>query len=325
MNVYWKKLALPILMLLSVVVLSAFRFDNSHIVTRIQLADLIGMVLLQTLPDLNCSEAEFPDLDAGQKKQVAVVANLAIMNGFFDGKYRPEMPLRNHEVLHYLDRAWQFLKANAPESRTERKIGRIVGLGRREFYRNQNSSYSIFPEMSKGFDYTEKATLKRIRDLLISDSHEQKLTLIVEDSLTRNPLVGAFVAVNDKALVANESGIVMVENLKDEELEILVSAPGYVPLKLKRSFLQKKKVRLRLRPVRPKVLIRAFSEKENLPLSEFEARIDDSNWKKACNGKVEIRGQLSGYHQIQVRKEKSEIISRNVFLSEDPVKLEMKL
>ena len=320
-----KKLLLTFCLLLSLILLSAFRYDDSYNLTRIQFANLLGMSLLDALPDLACADADFSDLNDEQKRQAAVVVGSGIMNGFSDGRFRPDTPLRNHEVLHYLERTWQFLRVNAPETRIVQKIGRIVGLGRSEFYRNSKSSYSIFPEKAKSFEFAETEVFNRIRNLLFDDTVEHEFSLTIEDSLTRKPLARAFIAINDRAFAANESGVVIANDLHGSELEILVSAPGYVPLKLKRSFMQKTKVRLRLRPIRPKVVVRAISEDKGLPLSDFEARMGNAVWKKANKGQVMIRGEFSGYHQIQVRREKSKTVSRNVFLSEEPVELEMKL
>ncbi len=300
--------------------LSAFTTNNRHYLKRIELAMLIQEILCRS-----CCESDeyrysphFADIDADEIATIAAVTGQKIMNGFADGTFRPEEPLRNHEVLHYLHRTWQFLHKNARENTLTSQLGRMVGMGRKNFYRHNVSSYSIFAEAAKPGDFAETCVISRIRNGLLLDDDSDQVVITVNDALSAKPVGGAFAVIDRQVFVTDDSGRVSMQKYRfdSHRLEILVTSEGYHPIKLKRNLLQKNVLHINLRPLKGKIRVTAVDEETGRQIDKFSAHINGEIAGVSESGELILKPEYAGYHQIRVVSEDGRSFKKNVYSSE---------
>lgn len=320
-----KKINQALILLLSVILLSAFSSVKKDQISRFELALALNHLLLSAMPDASVKAPEFPDLSAEEQKQISVTSGLRIMSSFAGGEFKPQKTLHNHEVLHYLHRTWQVLKANARKSELTRELGKIVGLGRQNFYANLASSYTIFSESDTSFAPAKREILDKIYRLGENEKQLAQISISIEDAKLRQALPGAFVSINSHAYVADDSGKLLVSGLLSQDYEILVSAPGYHSLKFKRNLRQKSRLKLRLRPVQGKILVKAFSQQNREKIKRFSVRLIDGDELHTDSGEVLLKPPASGYYEIEVCAEGHAAFKKKVFASKDLVEIEALL
>ncbi len=329
MKANWKKKyskTVYLFLLLSfVLTFSAFRFSRVDSASRLDLALVLQKIVQQAIPDLSIPAVEFSDLSAEKMTSIAAVTGFRIMSGFPNGEFRPKQVLRNHELLHYLHRTWQILRINAPSAKITRQLAQLVGMGRNRFYANLRSSYSIFSDQAKSSELAEYHVLGRICQLLELKKSGEELKITLEDAILHKPINEAYLSINSEAYAVDANGQIVVNNIKDRSLEILASAPGYYPLLLKRDKMQKKHLRLRLRPVRSKIVVRAKKKRDGQPLKRFMVRFDNGNEYSTDSGEIVLKSVLPGYYQIQVFAEGYRTTSKNVCVNRGEIELEASL
>ncbi|GEM_PF-6075015 len=322
-----KKFLLALILIIVLTGLSAFNHSFKNLVSRYDLGVMINQILETTLPDLNAETRIFADLSESEMEKIRIVTSLRVMNGFPQNEFRPSLPLRNHEVLHYLHRAWQVLQANAPENQVTARLALSVGFGRNLFYRNLGSSYSIFSANARAGDFAGQEILERVKQLLKIEPASGELRIVVEDALTGNPVKDAFVGINSQACAADSYGEIKVAGLAnhDGEIGIIVSAPGYHSLKFKRNFLQKNTLRIKLRPVKSRILIKAFSRKTGEEIKTFRVQLNDGAIVATDQGEVILKPEFCGYHEIKVLGQNREVFKKNVYAAAETIEINARL
>ncbi|MFZ5950434.1 MAG: S-layer homology domain-containing protein [Candidatus Rifleibacteriota bacterium] len=322
-----KRIMLALILVIVFTCLSAFNHSFKNRVSRFDLGVMINQILETTLPDITAETRPFSDLSESEMKKIRIVTALRIMNGFPQNEFRPSLPLRNHEVLHYLHRTWQVLQASAPRNKITARLALSVGFGRNLFYRNLGSSYSIFSGTARAGDYAGQELLERVKHLLRFESTSGELRILVEDALTGNPVKDAFVGIDSQARAADSYGEITVAGLADHdgEIGIIVSAPGYHSLKFKRNLLQKNTLRIKLRPVKSRILIKAFSRKTGEEIKNFRVQLNDGAIVATDQGEVVLKPEFCGYHEIKVLGQNREVFKKNVYAAAETIEINARL
>lgn len=315
-----KKAVAAVVLAASILLLSAFSFKQNGLVTRFVLAQVLNQILVDAIPNLALEAKGFPDLDFKQSSQISAVTGLGIMGSFASGEFCPESEIRNHEVLHYLHRTWLVLRANVPASTVTLKLAKIVGLGRHDFFRNRTSSYSLFSESSQSSDQAELETIVRIRRILEMEKETGKIYISITDSQRKIPVRNAFVAINSHAYAVEDSGKLIVSGIKQDSYEVLVSAPGYHSLRLKRNLLQNSKLNLKLRPLHGKILVKALEREKMKQIERFSVRFGDEIHNTE-NGEILVKPPVSGYYDLEVMVSGKKNWQKKVFADKDVVEL----
>ncbi|MEW6708979.1 MAG: hypothetical protein AB1403_04085 [Candidatus Riflebacteria bacterium] len=323
----FKKILLALVLLIIFTCLSAFNHSFKNRVSRYDLGVMINQILEKALPDIAAETKTFSDLSESELERIRIVTSLRVMNGFPQNEFKPSLPLRNHEVLHYLHRAWQVLQASAPGSQAAARLALSVGFGRNLFYRNLGSSYSIFPGNARAGDFADQELLERVKQLLEIESRPGDLRIIVEDALTGNPVKDAFVGIESQACAADSYGEIAVAGLAnhDGEIGIIVSAPGYHSLKFKRNLLQKNTLRIKLRPVKSRILIKAFSRKTGEEIRTFRVQLNDGAIVATDQGEVVLKPEFCGYHEVKVLGQNREVFKKNVYAAAETIEINARL
>lgn len=321
----FSKAGLLLLLLVSAITFSAFRFSHVVNISRYELALVIEKILRQAMPDLSVTAVEFIDLNNDGQLAISAVTGFRIMSGFPNTEFRPDQSLRNHELLHYLYRTWQILRMNAPSAKMTRQMAKLVGMGRNRFYSNLGSSFSVFSEQARSYELADYKVLNRICQILELEEQAQDLRITIEDAGFHKPITEAYVAVNSNAFAVDANGEVLVSSIKDRYLEILASAPGYYPLLLKRDRMQKNHLRIRLRPIRSTVAIRAKKKSDGKKLEKFKVRLDNGSEYSTDSGEILLEKVLPGYYEIQISAEGHRKVIRNICANDESIELEALL
>lgn len=319
------KAGLLFLLLVSALTFSAFRFSHVDNISRYDLALVIQKIVRRAIPDLSMTAVEFNDLNHDRQLAISAVTGFRIMSGFPNAEFRPDQTLRNHELLHYLYRTWQILRMNAPSAKITRQMARLVGLGRNRFYSNLGSSYSVFSEQARSYELADYKVLSRVCQILELEEQAQDLRITIEDAGFHQPITEAYVAINSNAFAVDANGEVFISSIKDRSLEILASAPGYYPLLLKRDRMQKNHLRIRLRPIRSTVAIRAKKKADGKPLEKFRVRLDNGSEYSTDSGEILLEKVLPGYYEIQIIAEGHQKVIRNICAHDESIELEALL
>lgn len=287
----------------SVLFLSAFRFGDNKSVSRFELARFIQELVLKALPDAQGSIELFEFDDLSGSESISVTTGYRIMAGFSDGSFRAEDGLRNHEVLWYLGRTWEFLRVNAPEKEETKILGKLVGFNRDRFYMNIKSSFSLFSSNSVAYEQANVKVLSELRQIFKMKSPVQKnMEISLIDCSSGRPVYPAFIAVNSSVYAVDDQGVAKVSLDKGdkEKYEILISADGYQTLLFKRDLLQMKNTQFSLKPFNGQVIIRAFSEIDKKPIKVFSVNLDESKTRTSIDGVTVIKGLERGSHQLKI-------------------------
>lgn len=314
----------------TITLLSAFKFSDSVTISRLEFAALIQTIVLKALPDSinSAPENKFNDISAKELALTNIVTGYKMMDGFPDGSFRPDDSLRNHEILWYLNRSWEFLRVNAPESLEAQKLGKIIGLSRSRYYRNLRSSFSIFPETSEPGDIAQRNVLKKLRSIFGLESQEKSEVLVsLVDMVTGKPVENAFLAVDSAVFATNQDGQVSfsIDSECDAKYEILVSAEGYQTTSLKRDSLQKKKIRLKLKPLKAQFVIRAYSENDGKAIEKFLVRMNETAVRNSIAGVAVLKTRDSGYHLLKIEAAGFETLEKRVYSGKHTLELDVSL
>lgn len=326
-----RRIMMAILVIPLVLILSAFKFAEKPSVTRYELAMLIEKIVLAALPDADISAENmgFSDLDGDSLQKIRATTGFRIMYGFPDGCFKPHKSVRNHEILWYLKKTSDFLRANAADKDMTRKLSRMVGLGRHDFHKNLFSSFSIFSEGQKLSDRVVPAVIEKVeRKLGLIETSIDLFKIEVTDAITRKPLTPAFIALGDMVSVTDENGNASIEierNKGKNKHEILVSAEGYRTLRLKRDAMQKKELKVQLKPLKTHVYVKAFSSVTKKPIENFRVIIDNSLSRKAIDGIAVFNKVRAGYHHLRLEAEGHRSLKKHLHASGNKLELELLL
>ena len=323
---FWMILLLPVSFFLT-----AFRFESERPVTRLQLARVLNQVVLKALPDAKdmVGEKKFADLNPLQLKSVAACLETGIVCGFPDYSFRPEKPVRNHEILWYLKKTLKLLESNAPDHKITRKLRKLAGFNRSVFYKNIDSSFALFRPEEHYENSADISVLNRIKVRLgLSENFARNLKVRVVDAISKKPIGLGFIAVDGQTYMVKDNGEVNInagDKNGSKKFAFLVSCPGYKTLRFKRDRLQKDLITLRLRPARSQIFMSAVSGCNNEKIKDFAIEIDGKKQKKSIDGIVAVSNVDCGYHNITISAAGFLTARKLVKIEDETLKLKVSL
>lgn len=238
-----KKIVLLIALFTCFLLLSAFRFERQKaLLSRMDLALLIENVLENTRVNAQIENLpRFNDVDDDQILSIYRTVSHNIMAGYPDGNFRPDELVRNPEAVSYLQKLLGFLRKSRPESYATRQLMRLFA------YQNQPP-----PELADVGGFVSKGLVSNFVAALIESQTSQQYFLSgrVINAVTGEPLSGAYVAGEKKAVVTDENGDFRIDfaNIANSEVFLLAAAEDFQPVELKKDLRLGLNITFRLRP-----------------------------------------------------------------------------
>jgi hypothetical protein len=314
------KTAIGVLGLNLIIFLSAFAPAPEKHLTRIGLSQLIGEIIVAAIPDhdFSVTEVSFTDLVAEQINKVFTTSSTGIMKGFPDKTFRPDQKVTNREFLWYLYRAFDFLRLNAPKALTTKRLAKIVGYNRRDFFYHIESSFSIFFDKTRVDAFVSLHDSERFRRQIFADPDHINTRLLIIDAFTKKPIFPAYAVISNNTVVSDRNGKARIEFTPDPpgDYEIFISAPGYRNLTLKRSFLQKNDLKIRLKPITTNLTIRVIDNQKKKPVQKFFTTLTDQKIEFNYNENSIIKNLSEGYHDLKIEAEGFKPVIKSIYAKE---------
>lgn len=251
-----KRLTALLSLLLVLLLLSAFhtgRSDNR--LNRAELSLLLETILEESyiVPDF-ANLPHFTDLAHDRAMSISRVLSCRIIEGFSDGSFRPDEPVRNIETLHYLQKTAEFLRNNSTDSFIASRLMRALNY--------QNSPGVIFAdaadkklflkELADAVGFIEKKAMSNlVAAILGKDENRQcQLTGRVINAITGNPVACAYIAGEKRTAVTDEAGYFKIDftGIKQKNVLLLAAAEDFMPLEIKKDLSLSSDIVFRLRP-----------------------------------------------------------------------------
>ncbi len=325
------KLKFLIMALLAIVFLSAFTFDEKETISRYELAGFISEIVLQALPDASQVEqkAIYKDLSAKQLNSIEAALHHRIICGYADQTFRPEVTVSNQELLWYLYRTWDFLRLNAPDSSVAKKLSRLVGFEKHQFYSNLKSSFSLFKQNVLGYEPAETYLLKRLKNAFKTKGSWQKLEISLVDAVDSSPIFPGFVVVEQKAGASDNKGklVFEFEKMPAGHYEVFASAEGYHSIKLRRDMMQAASLTLKLRPVvgQLDLKVQAKTGHKKTLVKDFKVLLNNTEQIIGKNGFLRLKRLKHGYHELQISAKGHATVNRRIYSQAGTLELEIDL
>lgn len=311
--------------------LSAFTFTADKTISRYELAALISKVVLQALPDVAQIElaTAYEDLAVKQLSAIKVALHHKIVCGYADETFRPHSQVTNQELLWYLYRTWDFLRLNAPGSDVTKKLSRLVGFEKHQFYNNLKSSFTLFNKSVRGYEPAEKYLLKRLKNAFNNHCPLPKLEISLVDAVNCSPIFPGFVVVGQKAVASDNNGklVLALEKTAAGSYEVFATAHGYHSIKLRRDMLHAASFTLKLRPLvgQLDLKVQTAMGKKKDPVKKFKVKLNADDLLLGENGFLQLKRLKHGYHQLQISAKGYKTVKRRIFSQSGTLELEVDL
>ncbi len=238
--------------------LSAFTVvKNTRYMTRFDTAQLLESIIFEVMAENKCGslpgveeKITYSDLNSIQQETIQNVLNYKLMSGYSDGSFRPDEPMRNLELVAYLQQTTVFLREFAPESEITKNLFRFLSYNEEPEYAFEYTAFN-FPEgLKTPGRLTSKNLAAELAKRLISSSEEDFYVLNgrIVCANTGKAINTAFISANRKAVQADENGYFEIKLPKENpSAEIFAVADNYLPIELKKDLTLSTSVTLRLR------------------------------------------------------------------------------
>lgn len=236
-----------------VIFLSAFTSDlNTLYMTRLDMAYLMEEILNDaSISSSNYPLPKFTDLSEERRSSLEKVLKHKIMNGYEDGSFRPNAPMRNLEVIAYLQRLNSFLRKSNPESKSTKLLFRFLSYNEDPSFALERGYLDLIQGKESPNSITSKETFTELFNKLTIKGKSQYILLCgkIVDSLSGNPVEKAFISVNHQALAADEKGCFTFTLAPGQKkAEVFAAAEGYLPTELCKDLNMGNNLIIRLRP-----------------------------------------------------------------------------
>lgn len=242
-----------IFLCIGVLFLSAFTTGNqqSDCMTRLEMASLMEEILSDAGIDSNVSSLpSFCDLGELQSKSISKVLRFKLMGGFTDKTFRPSTPMRNLEVISYLQKLTELIRMIDPESEQSKKLFRFLSYNEDHGFAFEYNSSNLPIGLQNPNEQTSKNTLNELYYILTSrSSNYYVISGQIISCIDGKPISHAFISVNEKAVSVDHKGQFNIELSKDSDIaDIFAAADGYQPTELRKDLNFGSNVTIRLRP-----------------------------------------------------------------------------
>ncbi len=252
------KIVALVFLCFSIFFLSAFTIpkENKHL-TRLELAILMERIINEASIKINKTEKNqsisFSDLSKNQYISIEKVLKFKIMDGYADNTFRPNNPLRNLEVISYIQKLTEVIRNYNPDSYQAKQLFRFLSYNEEPTIAFEYSSHNFPKGLEQPNGFTPKSFANEIVNKLSSNQIESKDFIFsgtIIDSITKKPIANAYVAANNQAIAAEKDGkfsFVMPNNSKTAD--IFAAADGYQPIEIRKDLNLSRNITLRLKPV----------------------------------------------------------------------------
>ncbi|NLI75917.1 MAG: carboxypeptidase regulatory-like domain-containing protein [Candidatus Riflebacteria bacterium] len=129
----------------------------------------------------------------------------------------------------------------------------------------------------------------------------ERLTVTVRDSIRREPIPGAQIMVNGRALSPREDGTFLLEGYPaGTPLDLLFTAGGYTSLRLRHMAGSRPELAILLKPIRASLTLQLRSAADRRVLPGARATIGRQEAVSDGQGRIVFRGMKPGYHTVEV-------------------------
>lgn len=247
------KIITVIFLCIGALFLSAFTYNTeSPYMSRLEMAILMeGILNDASISAKEDSLPDFTDLSDQQKVSISKVLSLKIMNGFANNTFRPGTPMRNLEVIAYLQKLTEHIRSINPECEPAKKLFRFLSYNEDPGFAFEYDSLNLPKGLEQPNELTAKQIFAELRNIFSKNKQTtgQTITGQIISSIDAKPVSTAFVSANQKATHVDENGYFTIElsdNLKIAD--IFAAADGYQPTELRKDLNFGSNLTIRLRP-----------------------------------------------------------------------------
>lgn len=246
------KIVTVIFLCMGVMFLSAFtQSPKPSYMTRFEMASLMEEILNNARINANAlSLPSFSDLSDLQCRTIRKVLVLKIMSGFADNTFRPSEPMRNLEVVSYLQKLTELIRKQNPESEQAKKLFRFLSYNEDHRFPFEYNSTAFPDGLQNPSKLTSKDLFKELSDVLTCKTgNYHTLYGQIINSFNTKPITTAYVSVNQKAVKVDENGRFKIELRKSIKIaDVFAAADGFHSAELRKDLTFGNNITIRLRP-----------------------------------------------------------------------------
>ena len=249
-----QKIATVIFLCIGTLFLSAFTYNpESPYMTRLEMAILLENILTDaSISAEDASMPDYSDLSKQQKASISKVLSLKIMNGFSNNTFRPDVPMRNLEVISYLQKATEHIRNINPESEVAKRLFRFLSYNEDPGFAFEYDSLNLPKDLEQPNEQTCKQLFGELSNIFLNTKQNSSITLTgqIISSIDTKPVTTAYVSANRKATAVDKNGRFTIELEENQSIaDIFATADGYHPTELRKDLKFGSDVTIRLRPV----------------------------------------------------------------------------
>ncbi len=249
-----QKLATVIFLCIGTLFLSAFTYNTeSPYMNRLEMAILLENILNDaSISAEDVSLPDYSDLTKNQKTSISKVLSLKIMNGFNNNTFRPDTPMRNLEVISYLQKTTEHIRAIKPECETAKKLFRFLSYNEDPGFAFEYDSLNLPKDLEQPNELTPKGLFAELSNLFLNKEQTNRITVTgrIISSIDAKPVTTAYVSANRKATAVDKNGCFSIELTDNQSIaDIFAAADGYHSTELRKDMNFGNNITIRLRPV----------------------------------------------------------------------------
>lgn len=232
--------------------LSAFTVNpQSDYMTRLEMASLMEEILNEA--GINADSEDMPtfsDLSQQEKSSIQNVLKFKIMDGFVDNSFRPSAPMRNLEVISYLQKLTELVRKINPECLQAKMLFRFLSYNEDHSFAFEYDSLNLPFGLRNPNDKTAKSITRELYNTLTNNvSQYVIISGQIISSIDEKPISTAFISVNREATDVDANGQFQIELSKDVQIaDIFAEAEGYQPTEIRKDLKFGSNMTIRLRP-----------------------------------------------------------------------------
>lgn len=239
---------------LATLFLSAFRFnDNSEFMTRLDMASLMEDILEEASVESDDGFiSDFNDISLEQTKSINRILKYKIMNGYADNSFKPDEPIRNLEVIGYLQRLSVFLRSYDPSNKVAKRLFRFLSYSEDPAFALEYSANSSLKGLETSSGFTDKKVAAELVCRLTECKTSSFMYVLrgqVVSSVTGKAIRNAYVAADRKALEVDVDGSFSMKfSGNNAVVNIFAAAEGYKPMEISKDLSLGDNIVFRLKP-----------------------------------------------------------------------------
>lgn len=249
-----QKIATVIFLCMGTLFLSAFTYNTeSPYMSRFEMATLLENILNDaSISARDASLPDYSDLTKNQKASISKVLSLKMMNGFNNNTFRPDTPMRNLEVISYLQKTTEYIRSIKPECETAKKLFRFLSYNEDPGFAFEYDSLNLPKDLEQPNELTSKGIFSELSNLFLNKEQTDSITVTgrIISSIDTKPVATAYVSVNRKATAVDKNGCFSIELSDNQSIaDIFAAADGYHSTELRKDMNFGSNITIRLRPV----------------------------------------------------------------------------